>query len=194
MSRELKRKEICAIAAGLFVEKGFEKTTIRDIARAGGVNSSALYYYFEDKESILYAILMEVMDTSLEQMREIEKSTLGPKDKIESVIKLHTQIYGVDPIRMGLIVFNQKSLNPEHWDELKSKQKEYSKIVAGILEQMNKNGEIAELDSMVCTFALFGMIQWAFGWYNPGGHIKPDKLWEIFTHIFTKGIYLSGKA
>jgi len=191
MSKELKRKEICATASGLFVEKGFEKTTIRDIARAGGMNSSALYYYFEDKEAILYAILMEIMDTSLEQMREIEQSNLSPRDKIKATIKLHTRIYGIDPIRMGLIVFNQKSLNPEHWEELKNKQKEYSKIVAGILEEMKENGEIAELDSMVCTFALFGMIQWAFGWYNPKGHIKPGQLWEIFTHIFTKGIFLS---
>lgn len=184
-----KRKEICRIATRLFVEKGFEKTTIRDIAKAGKMNSSALYYYFEDKESILYEILIEIMDTSLERMREIERSDLSTKEKISAVIKLHTLIYGVDPIRMGLIVFNQKSVNPEHWEDLKGKQRAYVKIVAGILEKMRKKGEIADLDPTVCTFALFGMIQWAFGWYNPEGPIKPDRLCDIFTRIFTRGIY-----
>lgn len=184
-----KRREICRIAAELFVEKGFEKTTIRDIAGAGNMNSSALYYYFEDKESILYEILTEIMDNSLEQMYEIEQSALPAREKINEAIKLHTRIYGVDPIRMGLIVFNQKSLNPEHWEEIKRKQKEYMRIVAGILEEMRGKGEIADLDPTVCTFALFGMVQWAFGWYRPEGAIKPDRLSDIFTRIFTRGIY-----
>jgi AcrR family transcriptional regulator len=51
MSKAEKRKEICDVATKLFVEKGFEKTTTRDIAGAAGVNTSAIYYYFEDKES-----------------------------------------------------------------------------------------------------------------------------------------------
>jgi AcrR family transcriptional regulator len=184
-----KRKEICRIATALFVEKGFEKTTIRDIAGAGNMNSSALYYYFEDKESILYEILMDIMNTSLDLMREIEKADLSTREKIDAVIELHTRIYGVDPIRMGLIVFNQKSLNPQHWEELKGKQREYTGIVARILGEMREKGEIADLDPTVCTFALFGMIQWAFGWYNPEGSIKPDQLCHVFARIFTRGIY-----
>ena len=189
MPKQQKRREICQIATRLFVEKGFEKTTIRDIARAGSMNSSALYYYFEDKEAILYEILMEIMNTSLKKMQEIEQSELLPKEKIEAVIKLHTRIYGVDPVRMGLIVFNQKSLSPEHWEELKGKQRTYTDIVARILKEMREGGEIADIDPTVCTFALFGMVQWAFGWYNPRGPISPDQLSDIFTHIFTKGIY-----
>lgn len=184
-----KRREICRIASALFVEKGFEKTTIRDIAKAGNMNSSALYYYFEDKESILYEILIDIMDSSLEQMHEIERSALPAREKIAAAIKLHTRIYGVDPVRMGLVVFNQKSVKPEHWEEIKQKQREYVGVVAGILEEMRARGEIRDLDPTVCTFALFGMIQWAFGWYRPEGHIKPDQLGDIFTRIFTRGIY-----
>jgi len=189
MPKQQKRREICQIATRLFVEKGFEKTTIRDIAKAGHMNSSALYYYFEDKEAILYEILMEIMDTSLEQMREIAQSEVLPKEKIDAVIKLHTRIYGVDPVRMGLIVFNQKSLSVEHWEELKDKQRAYSDLVARILKEMRERGEIVDIDPTVCTFALFGMVQWAFGWYNPKGAISPDQLSDIFTHIFTKGIF-----
>ena len=189
MSKQRKRQEISKIATKLFVEKGFEKTTIRDIAKAGNMNSSALYYYFEDKEAILYEILMEIMNASLARMREIDQSTLLPKDKIVAVIKLHTRTYGVDPVRMGLIVFNQKSLNPEHWEELKGKQREYTDLVARILRDMRAGGEIVDIDPVVCTFALFGMVQWAFGWYNPTGEISPDQLSGIFTRIFTRGIY-----
>ena len=111
MSKAEKRKRICDIAAKLFVERGFEKTTTRDIASATGMNTSAIYYYFDDKESILYEILVRIMDKSLRRMREIAESDMDLKDKLNAVIKLHTEIYGIDPDAMELIVYNLKSLD-----------------------------------------------------------------------------------
>ena len=190
MSKAEKRKRVCDIAAKLFVERGFEKTTTRDIASATGMNTSAIYYYFDDKESILYEILVRIMDKSLRRMREIAESDMDLKDKLNAVIKLHTEIYGIDPDTMELIVYNLKSLDRKHWKEIRDKQREYAKIVVKILDEMQKRGKIAPLNTTTCTFALFGMIQWAHRWYNPKGEITPDQLCDIFTHIFTKGTYL----
>ena len=194
MAKAKKRKEICDFAAKLFVERGFEKTTTRDIASAAGVNTSAIYYYFEDKESILYEALMDIMDTSLRQMQEIEKRDISLKEKMNAVIKLHTHVYGINRNTMELIAYNQRSLNREHWEELRDKQKEYSKIVVSILDEMQKKGEIVNLDATACTFALFGMVQWAHRWYDPTGDINPDQLCELYTQIFTKGTYSDQEA
>ncbi len=195
MAKSAKKKEaICRVATRLFVEKGFEKTSIRGIAEAGKMNSSGLYYYFEDKEAILYTILIEIMDESLARMQEIANRDVPLKEKIYSAIDLHTDIYGADPIRMALIAYNQKSLSPEHWDELRAKQREYSAIVRSFLAQLRDNGETADLDPTLCTFALFGMIQSAYLWYDPQGEVKPDQLREMFARIFTGGILLEERA
>ena len=195
MAKSAKKKEaICRVATRLFVEKGFEKTSIRDIAEAGKMNSSGLYYYFEDKEAILYTILIEIMDESLARMQEIANRDVPLKEKIYSAIDLHTDIYGADPIRMALIAYNQKSLSAEHWDELRAKQREYSAIVRSFLAQLRDNGETADLDPTLCTFALFGMIQSAYLWYDPQGEVKPDELREMFARIFTGGILLEERA
>ncbi len=189
MAKSAKKKEaICRVATRLFVERGFEKTSIRDIAEAGKMNSSGLYYYFEDKEAILYTILMEIMDESLARMREIAIRDMPLKEKIYAAIDLHTEIYGADPVRMALIAYNQKSLSPEHWDELRKKQREYSLIVRSFLTEMRNNGEIEDLNPTLCTFALFGMIQSAYLWYDPQGEVKSDELREMFTRIFTGGV------
>jgi AcrR family transcriptional regulator len=68
MSKEEKRKKIRDAAARLFAEKGFENTTTRDIAGAAGINNAALYYYFDNKEQLLYQILEEVIRTGLERI------------------------------------------------------------------------------------------------------------------------------
>ena len=183
-----KRKKICDTAAKLFVEKGFERTTIRDIADAGKFNSASLYYYFEDKEDILYDILMKIMDDSLAQLVKIKESDLGLKEKLHVVIQLHTRVYGTDPIKGSLIVFNQKSLSGKHWEELKEKQVSYKDIVVSILDDLKKQGMAGDLNTTVSAFALFGMIQWAHLWYDPKGPVKPKELEKIFGRIFTEGI------
>ncbi len=189
MRKAEKRAEICKTATKLFVKKGFEKTTIRDIAREAGINSASIYYYFEDKESVLYEILIEIMDRSLDQLREIVNHEISLREKIYAIIRMHTEIYGLDTISMELIVHNQKSISPEHWDELKSKQKEYAKIVAGILSELKKEGKIIDIDPMGCTFSLFGMIQTSYRWYKPDGPINPNQLSDMFIQIFTKGVF-----
>jgi AcrR family transcriptional regulator len=189
MAKSAKKKEsICRVATRLFVEKGFEKTSIRDIAEAGKMNSSGLYYYFEDKEAILYTILIEIMDESLVRMQEIAKRGVPLKEKIYAAIDLHTEIYGADPMRMALIAYNQRSLNPKHWDELRGKQKEYATIVASMLADLHDKGEMQDLHPTLSAFALFGMIQSAHLWYDPKGEVRPDELRDMFTRIFTKGI------
>jgi TetR/AcrR family transcriptional regulator, cholesterol catabolism regulator len=188
-----KREKICDIAAKLFVEKGFERTTIRDIADAGGFNSASLYYYFEDKEDILYDILIKIMDDSLEQLQEIKESNLSLKEKLYAAIQLHTRVYGTDPVKGSLIVFNQKSLIGEHWEELKGKQANYKEIVVSILDELKKQGVVGDLNTTVSAFVLFGMIQWAHLWYDPKGPVKPKELEKIFTRIFTEGIFKDQK-
>ena len=68
MAKEEKRRKIREAAARLFAEKGFENTTTRDIAGAAGINNAALYYYFDNKEQLLYQILEEVIRTGLEKL------------------------------------------------------------------------------------------------------------------------------
>jgi len=128
------------------------------------------------------------MDESLARMQEIANLDVPLKEKPYAAIDLHTEVYGADPIRMTLIAYNQKSLNTEHWDELREKQKRYSAIVRGFLAELKEDGETADLNPTLCTFALFGMIQSAYLWYDPRGKVKPDELKEMFARIFTGGI------
>lgn len=189
MSREEKKKRIQEIATKLFVEKGFENTTIRDIARATGSNSAAIYYYFENKEGLLYQVLDETASTGLELIRQIDQSSQDLKEKLASVTDLYTKHYAVYKDNMKLFVHDQKSLTPEHKENLKKKQRDYVRVVVNLLENLKEQGEMRDFDTNVCGFAFFGMVHLLYRWYDPKGKIKPAQLSEIFHHIFTRGIF-----
>jgi len=187
MPKEEKRRLIREAAARLFSEKGFENTTTRDIAGAAGINNAALYYYFDNKEQLLYQILEEVIRNGLEKITEVEQSSLPFKEKLAQILRIHTR-GAVDFNKMKLLVHEQRSLSPEHREELKERQRLYVGRLVKVLEQLRDRGEMADLDLTVCAYAFFGMVSWAYRWYRPEGRVKLDELSEIFYTIFTQGI------
>ena len=190
MTKEQKRRKIRDDAAKIFAERGFENTTTRDIAKFAEISPASVYYYFDSKEVLLYQILDETMTTGLGLIEEIEQSDKTLKEKLSDILRIHTRA-AVDYNKMKLLVHDQNSLNPEHKETIKQKQRVYVKKLIKILEDLKQKGEILDLDTTVCAFAFFGMVSWAYRWYNPKGRITPDGLSEIFNQIFTKGIYLN---
>jgi AcrR family transcriptional regulator len=187
--KEEKRKLIRNAAAKVFAEHGFKSATTRDIARSAGISPAAVYYYFDSKEDLLYQILAETISTGLSLIQEIEGSQKSLKDKLSDILQIHTQA-AVDFNKMKLLVHNQDALNPEHKEEIKEKQRNYAKSLIKILDELKAEGKMIDLDTKACAFAFFGMVSWAYRWYDPKGEISPARLSEIFNRIFTKGIYL----
>ncbi len=187
-AKEHKRSAIREAATKLFAEKGYEITTTRDICRAAKISNAALYYYFDSKEDILYQILDETMRTGLERIVEIEKTEKPLKEKLSDILKMHAA-RAVDYHKMKLLVHDQKSLLPEHKEALVGKQRIYVQKIIDLLDDLKAQGELADLDTKVCSFAFFGMVSWAYRWFDPRGRISPEELSTIFNRIFTKGIF-----
>jgi AcrR family transcriptional regulator len=181
------RKEIIKVATNLFAEKGFENVTTRDIARAAQINNASLYYYFSNKEALLYEILDDTITTGLHLLIEIEQTEKDPSERLRQILLVHTQA-ALDYNKMKLLVHNQESLSDEHRKVLNIKQKSYIDMLIKVLDDLKKTGEVVDIDTTVCAFAFFGMVSWAYRWFSPEGRIKTDELSEIFYRIFTRGI------
>jgi hypothetical protein len=94
---------------------------------------------------------------------------------------------------MKLLVHDQKSLSPQHKRLLAKKQQDYVGFLIGILNNLKERGEIIGKNTTICAFAFFGMVSWAYRWYDPKGRIKPSELASIFNQIFTQGIFSNPK-
>src|SRR3954469_16806644 len=83
-----RRDELLAIAAGLFAEKGFKNTTVRDIADASGILSGSLYHHFDSKESMVDEILKTFQEELFGQYDEILASDLDPLARLERAVEV----------------------------------------------------------------------------------------------------------
>jgi AcrR family transcriptional regulator len=77
-----RREEILEAAKELFLEQGYEATTIRRIADRVGVSAPALYLYFQDKEQMMLALCDQTFAVLIERIGEIENTVTEPRERI----------------------------------------------------------------------------------------------------------------
>src|SRR5262245_8316205 len=103
-----RRDELLAIAAGLFAEKGFKNTTVRDIADAAGILSGSLYHHFDSKESMVDEILRTFQDELFGQYDEILDSDLDPLAKLEQAVLVSFE--AIDEHRDAVAIFQNEAV------------------------------------------------------------------------------------
>ena len=189
MSKEDKKQKILDTAAKLFAKKGFENTTTRDICKATGMSHAMIYYYFEDKETVLNEILEDILSDGLKQIRKIAQSSKSLKEKLTAITHMYARYHVVKIDKMKVFVHDQKSLKPAHKKKVNAYQREYLDILEDLLNKLKNENAIVDLDTKAAAFTFFGMVHWAYRWYDPRGKIKPDELSEIINKIFTRGVY-----
>lgn len=173
--------------AALFASRGYAATSIGDIAAACECSKSRLYHYFESKESILWAMLSEHVDTLLD---ECEASMAGGGDPVERfhrLIRYFLEVYAVSSDKHVVLLTCLDFLPPDKRDEVVGKQRRLiaylTEILGAIRPDLRGDSRLAHVDTML----FFGMINWTYTWYRLDGPISPDALARRAVDIFLSG-------
>ena len=86
------RADLIEAARQLFASKGFDNTTMNEIAELSGKGRRTLYTYFKNKEEIYFAVIEAEMERLLERMNEVAKTNLEPEDKLVELIYTHLNL------------------------------------------------------------------------------------------------------
>ncbi|MFZ7112243.1 MAG: TetR/AcrR family transcriptional regulator [Desulfatiglandales bacterium] len=183
--------EIKKVIAGLFCEKGYQGTSMREIGRALGMNQSSLYHYFKSKEEILFDLMNDAMDDALKSLTETCASDLSPEEKLSEVLVFYARYYAGEQESLALLVNEMALLSDRHHRILLKKQRLYVELIKSILLELTKSGKMKGIDPAIATFAFFGMVHYTIKWYHKGGTVGPEALANLFVEIFTRGILKS---
>ena len=182
-----RKEQILLEIAEIIYEKGYEKTSIRDISRSLNISKPGLYYHFENKQEILFDIIDDFLDKTLTLIKEDLKRYNTPQERLFSFISNHIESFVKYPAQTKVVIYEIHSLNAENSEKLKKKQKEYLRIVKKELNSIMKESNV-NIDINVATFCLLGVLNWIVQWYKPKGRVKPDKLAREVWRFFLKGL------
>lgn len=181
-----RRADLVRVSARLFREKGFEGTTIRDIADAVGMRSGSPFYHFKSKQEILAAVMEEGLVAGLDATQKIIDSALGPQEKFHALVRSHLETVLADGHDfIPVLLYDWRSLSPElqaHIIELKDR---YDACWQRMLSELKRAGLIAD-DSGVVRLLLLGAINYSVQWYKPGKGLTLDQLANQTVGFFLK--------
>lgn len=187
-------KFLLKTAADMMAERGYHDTSIRDIARAAGMSMAGIYYYFKNKEELLYLIQDYCLSSVTEGMERALSGESDPCRKLMRFIENHLNFFANNLNEMKVLAHEEGARRGRYYRSIRDKKRRYVESCAAILRELEKSyGLDRRLDLRVATFLLFGMMNWIYSWYNPKKELKAADLAEAVARIFLFG-FLGGRA
>jgi AcrR family transcriptional regulator len=175
-------------AARIFAEKNYHSTTMRDISRATNVSLAGLYHYCKSKEELLFLIQDNCFGRVLERLEERLREVDDPLMKLRIFIENHLSFFAANMAEMKVLSHEAESLAGELHAHVSTKKEKYTKLARRILKDIQQGqAEKSQIDLTVATYALFGMMNWIYNWYDPKGKLKVSELVDNVTRLFLHG-------
>jgi len=179
---------ILRTAARIFAEKSYHSTSMRDISRETSVSLAGLYHYCKSKEELLFLIQDNCFGRVLERLEERLLKIDDPITKLRIFIENHLSFFAANMAEMKVLSHESDSLHGELHEHVSGKKDTYTKLATSILAEVNQRQEInRSVNLTVATYALFGMMNWIYNWYDPKGKLKVHDLAQNLTQLFLEG-------
>lgn len=170
------RGRVLRAAARLFRTQGYERTTVRDLAKVVGIQSGSLFHHFKSKEDILLAVMEEGIRFNLERMKEAVAAGEGPRAQLRNLIRAELEsIMGETGDAMTVLVYEWGAVSPEKQRELLALREEYEACWMQALNAAREGGLLSH-DPFITRRLLAGAINWTRNWYNPRGPVTLEQL------------------
>jgi AcrR family transcriptional regulator len=188
-----KLQSILKISAKIFAEKGFHRTSVRDISRATKMSLAGLYYYFTTKEELLYLIQERCFVTLLQRWERAATPELDVRARIRVFAENHLSFFCHNMHEMKVMAHEDESLTADFQVKILILKRRYVKVIMDLIRELQEREGKKGLDLRVATFSLFGIMNWIYTWYQPKRDLPLSQLMEQMLRIYFFGV-LQGAA
>ena len=179
-------ERLLSTAARVFADKGYHATTMRDLARATGMSLAGMYYYVRGKDQLLYLIQERCFNKVLEGAQAAIANGTGPSDRLARLIRHHVTFFAQHMSEMKVLSHEARSLNGARLERVNRVKRRYVELLTKLISDLDAGAD-GRTDPRLATFALFGMMNWIYTWYDPRGPVSPETLAEHFAQLFLTG-------
>lgn len=185
--RQRRRTEILHSALRAFRAHGYHATTLEDIAKQLGIRSAALYHYFPDKESLLYACHREGLAEVERILAEARERYASARERLAHAIREHVRVMA-DTLEGSALALDVSELSPRHRAEVIAQRDRYERGLRDMVAAGVGEGEFRALDPKLAVFAILGAINWVARWYRPDGPVQAPELGAQFADHLVHGL------
>lgn len=193
LSRTLVTSELLDQATRLFAEKGYEATTLLDIANALNVSRPALYHYVNSKEDLLAMLVEQVSGGFADLLAQLaSREDISASQKLADAVTLMVRQRAEHPDQFRILDRSEtvlpEPLGTEHLAAKRKVLREFIRVIdAGI-----ESREFRHVDSRTTALSLIGMCNWVAWWFRPGHDV--DAVIETIKDLAEAMLAANGAA
>ena len=184
------RVDILKAAAKAFRRLGYHGATVEEIAVALHMKKGNLYYYFKNKEEILFACHQYSLDRLMQLLDEVNQSDLTAPEKLRRLIVafVHTIL---DELHGTALFLDLEALTPAHLKTVIARRDRFEHGVRQVLQEGIEAGRFVAADPKLLAFAMFGAVNWIPRWFSPEGRASSQEIADLFAEFFINGLTTS---
>jgi TetR/AcrR family transcriptional regulator, cholesterol catabolism regulator len=184
------RQEILRTAARLFQQRGYDATSMNDVAAALKLSKGGLYHHFQSKDEILFEIMTHAMEITEERVLAPVRGIADPEERLRTLIRLHVELVLSPRDREITVMLHENHpLPPSLRRRINARKKDYVHYVESLIAEVQKTRRSSgKVSARAAAFAVLGMINWIYQWYKPEGDLQAHDLVPQFTSLVFGGI------
>jgi AcrR family transcriptional regulator len=182
-----RRAEILRSAVSAFRRRGYHGASVDEIAGTLGMTKGNLYYYFRNKEEILFFCHDWSLDILLDRLAEVEEAGGPPDRKLRRLIVAFVHMI-IDELHGTALTLDLQALSPAHLKRVIAKRDRFDRGLRRIIEEGIASGAFAPGDPKLLTFAVLGAANWITRWYDPAGPKTSDEIGQEFAEFLLRGL------
>jgi AcrR family transcriptional regulator len=184
-----RRVEVLDAAARVFHEKGYDATTIQDIADEVGILKGSVYYYISSKEDVLFEVLEEVHQAAIQAVTEAVDAADDPISKIRAFVETLARFNAENQVRMGVFLHDFGSLSEPRRMEIVRERDRYDRTLRKLISDGQSKGVVSkDIDPKLVAFGVMGMINSIYQWYRPSGARKPEQIGSAYADLVIRAV------
>lgn len=180
--------EVYRTAAQIILARGYDATSVSDIADALGITKAGLYHYIRGKTELLF----EIMKYGFE---ELEREVIVPAREIEDaearlrfIIGAHAHLVLRGDGAVTIMVDEGRALTSAQNRTITRLKRQYVDTLRGTLDELQSEGKLKNVDTTVAAFSIAGAINWLSRWYKPEGKLSAEEIAANVAEMVFHGV------
>ena len=183
------RKEQIYRAAGkLFAEVGYHATSMRDLAKALGVQGGSLYAHISSKEELLWEIVHRAADEFDAALEPILDSRLSPPEKLRAALEAHFNVIARNKDWVTVFFHEWKHLPITKTEEIAERRRGIERVYRQILEEGVRSGHFRrDLDLKMASLLSLSSANWTYHWFSQEGRLSAHEVADLYCAMLLDG-------
>jgi len=180
--------EVYRTAAQIILRKGYDATSINDIANALGMTKAGLYHYINGKQELLFDIMNFGLDQLEEEVVNPAHSIADPAARLRFIITSHARLVTRGDGAITALVDEITALTPVQYRKITRRKRAHFDRLRAVLDTLKAEGMLQDVDTTVATFSLLGMINWLSRWFRQDRALTEEQVADEIAKIALNGL------